>query len=162
MIKSTFFTDKKVLIFGFGNFVMGIVLSHFDVPHSLDARFYYSFDQASQYISSLTPDQVDKYLLNEFIDLGFIFFYSSFLYVAFSRFFHKSFLGIKYLGLVPGIFDFIETKSIILVLNKTVDPSLFYWLGSVTAAKWTFGGICFIILVVNLLSRLNFFKLTKT
>ncbi|MCJ8275863.1 MAG: hypothetical protein HRT44_00780 [Bdellovibrionales bacterium] len=141
MLKSTFFTDKKVLGYAFGTLITGAVMSQIGPETSLDARFYYSFEEGKDFLAQLNSNQKEAYLLNEFLDLGLIFFYSSFLYVGLSRLFHKSFLGIKYLGLLPGVFDFIETKSIILLLNNTIDTSILYWLGSITAAKWIFGAI---------------------
>lgn len=137
-------------------------MSQIGPAESLDAKFYYGFKEASDFMDSLSPKDIEEYLLNEFIDLGLIFFYSSFLYVAFSRLYHSAFIGIKYLALLPAIFDFIETKSIILILNQNIDPAVLNWLGFVTAAKWIFGAACFVFFILGLLIRLKFFDFTKS
>lgn len=155
-----YFTSWRILTLTMGIVIILICMQRFGPGRSLDAMFYYNYDEAKLLFESLNQEEVKKYLLTEFLDLGLILFYSLFLYISFTKLF-KNIIFIRYLGLIPGVFDFIETKSIILILNQSIDYSILYWLGMATAAKWSMGAVCALLLITGLVLRLRPFRLSQ-
>jgi len=100
----------------------------------LDTTLYYSFEEAQNLISSLTPETKAAYLLTAQIDLGFILIYTALLFS-----YLKDLSGVRtstalFLSSLPGFFDFIETSGVIYWLQKDTPP--FSFLGLFTFLKW--------------------------
>ena len=155
-----YFTSWRIIALGLGIITLLACMQRFGPGRSLDVMFYYNFDEAKLLFEGFSEDEVKKYLLIEFLDLGLILFYSLFLYISFTKLF-KNLIFVRYLGLLPGVFDFIETKSIILILNQSIDYSILYWLGMATAAKWSLGAFCALLLLLGLALRLRPFRLSQ-
>jgi hypothetical protein len=123
-------------------------------PHeNLDTMLYYSYDQAIELFDGYTDQDKLDYLLNESIDMVYIFTYSYILVFFMSllgRFKGKS----QLLVLLPGACDFIETATIISVLFVGQPLSFFTWLGTVTFLKWISAGIIVLLLLIFSISHL--------
>lgn len=115
-------------------------MSSVGVEQSLDIRFYYSPDAANSFFSALSDIQRELYLKHELIDLLFLISYSTLFFFILERMFPKQ-RRIKFIGLIPGVFDFFETSGIIAVLLGTPVDAITPWLGSATAIKWATGSI---------------------
>src|SRR5262249_16598807 len=106
----------------------------FGLPHSLDARLYYDQMEAWSFFQTLSPEDTTRYFWNELADLVLIGVYSTAFYLALERLggWKKPYLKI---ALIPGIFDFIETTWILMILKtgQIAEPML--WLGWVTCLK---------------------------
>lgn len=118
----------------------------------LDTKLFYTAAQAESFLRSLEPSQWQAYLLNQVLDLGFLSSYSFlFFFLARKYDFKKT-----WLAFVPGVFDLIETTTIIfLLLNKSWSPPV--WLGAATCLKWVTGGIVLISIMIR--SSLSFYRL---
>lgn len=99
---------------------------------SLDAKFYYTGEQAHALLLSFTAEEAEKYFRNEIIDLLFIVAYTSLLFMALK----KRAPNFIWLAFPAGFFDLIETSSILYCLKAS--PVFLNQLGFVTAFKWIF------------------------
>ena len=99
---------------------------------SLDAHFYYTSEYAQIFLTQQSAEEANAYFINELIDLSFLATYSALFFLLFRRY-----GGSKrsWLAFIPGIFDLIETVTILSLLRgwATVVP---WWLGFATALKW--------------------------
>lgn len=103
--------------------------------HSLDTRFYYSAAEATRYFSELSPAQHDGYVLHEIYDLVFMIAYSALFFFLLEEAYPKR-PSVKWVGLVPYVFDFAETSGILICLKFGVKPFIASALGVMTALKW--------------------------
>lgn len=78
----------------------------------LDVRFWYSGSDALRYLSSLDAETSRRYLVHEWLDLGFMAFYSGFFWSAWPADARRW----RMLCFVPGLCDLVETSGIIALL----------------------------------------------
>lgn len=123
-------------------------------PDILDSKFYYTGAEAAKFFSSLSDKAEFHYLVNEFVDLGFIVVYTALLFLSLKRVFYKVPI-MKFFAIVPAGFDFFETKTVIecLMSNGPLAKNCL-WLGYITSAKWVSGGFLLMLFVIK------FFKVT--
>ncbi len=132
----TIFKDKKLIFALLGLVIIGGLIASFGPEDSLDAKLYYSGNEASLFFSSLSEAAVQKYKNQEVLDLFFIFFYTTIFYRLLRlRKPERAFL----LCLIPGILDYSETLSILYYLLNAQSPIPLNWLGYVTFLKWFSG-----------------------
>jgi hypothetical protein len=113
----------------------------------LDSRLYYSAEEASLFFRSLSPSQMDRYFKHELLDLLFLTSYTLLDITLLARLFPEQ-PRLRYLGLVPGFFDALETLGILAVLTGAPISRIVPWLGIATCLKWITGaGIALMILV---------------
>ena len=120
---------------------------------SLDMKFYYSADEARRFLYGLSASEAANYLRNEWVDLGFLSTYSALFFVLARRFYPSKPI-LHFWAIVPGLFDLIETVTIIWLLLywKAVAPPA--WLGVMTCLKWLSGAsISLLILAAMIRSR---------
>jgi len=115
----------------------------------LDARFYYSATEASGFFAALSPAKAHLYLKHQLLDLLFLSSYSVLSFSVVEVLFPKS-LRMKIFAIVPGVFDLIETGSIIAILLGAPTTIFAGWLGFATLLKWVTG--CLLIFII--LSRM--------
>lgn len=115
------------------------------VSESLDARLYYTFNEGFQFLKSLNSNLSFKYLIIEILDLGLICIYSGLFKRGVRNFIFHQYPKLL-IALIPGLFDGIETLSVILLLNGIFSYSVLNWLGIVTFLKWTSGFILFLMI----------------
>lgn len=124
--------------------IFGLSLIKLGLPNSLDARFYYSNEEAIKFFKLLGDHDYYRYIATEIFDLGFIASYTAFWFLSLKRLKYQN-QQIKYVALIPGFFDFIETATILLILVGELSIKSITWLGYATAAKWTFSGFITIV-----------------
>ena len=105
---------------------------------SLDAKFYYTSAEAKVFFEGLSSEEVQSYLRNELLDLCFLSGYTVFFFLLAQRLFSKT-SRLKWLVLVPGSLDLIETLTIVCILQKFYFNQVPVWLGFVTCGKWSTG-----------------------
>jgi hypothetical protein len=122
----------------------------------LDARFFYSANDVSRFFAELPPGRAGVYLEHQLLDLLFL---SSYSVLSFSLagFLFPGPSKLKSLALVPGVFDLIETSSIIAILLGAPIGLFAGWLGFATCLKWSSGGL----LTVVSLGRLAWIKVRQ-
>ena len=94
-------------------------------------------------LSDLGPEGRLRYLRNECLDLGFLFVYSVFAFIATGWIWEGrlSAQGVRrgqYLSLLPGLVDLTETSLVISALRGYPSglPAKITWLCLATPAKW--------------------------
>ncbi len=120
----------------------GIPMLMIGLKQTLDVRLFYSHAEAMSWLTSLSESQRADYLLNEYLDLGYLLGYTGMFFVLLGP-----------LGLIPGILDLIETVPIILHLNHMMDLPAF--LGIVSGVKWI-SGVVIGLLIVRKYFRMYF------
>lgn len=130
--------DKKLLFALLGLVIIGVLISLLGPNESLDAKLFYSGDEALNFFQSLTEPAIAKYKNQEILDLFFILLYTTVFYRLLRvRKPEWAFL----LCLLPGIMDYSETLSILTYLLNGTSPIPLNWLGYVTFLKWFLGFI---------------------
>lgn len=110
-------------------------------PHgTLDTKLFYSQSEAYRWLTSLTPEQRSAYLLNEYLDMGYLLAYTGIFILVLGP-----------IGFIPGILDLVENVPIILYLLKGSELPVF--LGIISGVKWISGVIVFGLVVRKL--RIN-------
>lgn len=117
----------------------------FGTFNSLDARFFYSAEEAWTFLNGLSHSQVNVYFRNELIDLLLIGSYTYLFFLLAQRLFPSE--RLRWYTLVPGLFDLLETLAVIYLL--TYPPGAFHlgWLGIATLLKWSTGGVIVLMLL---------------
>jgi hypothetical protein len=122
----------------FALFLLGLVcclcygfLTLFGPKDSLEKKIYFSASESRLFYASLSAEEVRNYQLSSVIDLLFIAFYSGFFSILSLRS-----PTLKVLAPLAGIFDFIETVSIVAYLSQFVSVDFVIYLGPVTSSKW--------------------------
>lgn len=87
----------------------------------LDLRFWYTAQDALDYLASLQGETRSRYLIHEWLDFGFMGFYS----LALAGFWKRHW-RLQMLPWLPGFLDFVETSSIVAIL---CEPERFARLG---------------------------------
>lgn len=127
--------------------LIGLLMFFFGPSESLDAKLYYTGNQAISLFKHMEKIQVKIYLYNEILDLLLITSYSLLFYLCVMNLYPQNF-KIRYLCLLPGGFDLIETFSVLLIINRGGPYSILHWLGIITLFKWTTG-----LLIVGLIFK---------
>jgi hypothetical protein len=101
---------------------------------SLDVRLYYTAGEAKSFLNELSPSEISAYVRHECFDLAFIATYSLLLFLWLRRLLpHNKYL--LTLAFIPGVLDFIETTTILVILLRApLEPPS--WLGLMTLLKW--------------------------
>jgi|GEM_PF-3653894 len=142
---------KRILVLTFTLVVlycaMASLMSASDI---LDARFYYSAREATGFFAALEPPQNKIYLEHELLDLVFLSSYTALFGTLAKRVFPNS-SSLQFFAFAPGLFDLIETGSIMAILLGS-SPGIFVgWLGVVTCCKWIAGSLFAIAIFVRYL-----------
>jgi len=112
---------------------------------TLDPKFYYTGQQARDFFAGQSPVQAYKYLHNELFDLGFLCSYTILLFLLYRRVFTAD-SYVTLIAFLPGIFDLVETSTIIQVLLKRFVDEAPTWLGITTCLKWSTAGVAILFL----------------
>lgn len=135
------------------NFVISCVaMLCFGVKNKLDRRFYYSGEEAMAFFSSMSVDYSHAYLVNQWVDLYYIFSYGLFFYFLLSLFYQNQ-KTILTLIFFPAVFDLIETSWIIFILATQKGKEELEILGWMTCLKWISVFLIFIFLLVGVVKR---------
>lgn len=119
---------------------------------SLDAMLYYTDEQAQLFFASLTSKQWQAYQIHELIDLFlFLPIYTWLAFLFMRRLFPYNTYLLS-LAFIPGVFDLIETTTILLYLMKLIQhfPNS---MGYITFYKWLDGALLLAALVFGCLLR---------
>ncbi len=129
----------------------GLAIHFWGYDGPLEMNFYYSKDEAIRFFSGLTSEETHTYLRSECFDFLFLFSYSVLFFRWLNRLFSDSSFC-RWLGIVPGMFDLIETFTSSLILMGVV-PAAPAWLGFMTCAKWTTSIIVMLLICFQFLRR---------
>lgn len=124
----------------------GLAIAIWGTLDSLDSKFFYTSDEAAEFLTSLSAQQLKVYFWTEYVDLIFIVGYSLWFFKRSQALFPQN-GKLQIAAFVPGIFDAIETVTILILLSMPVFVYVPNWLGFVTALKWvtgTFVAVCLI------------------
>jgi hypothetical protein len=129
------FFDLKIKILLICGLIIFALFAQFHVANILDARLFYSHQEALEYFQNLSFENSLLYWKAETTDFFFILTYTAFLYISLKRLLWKN-PKLKYLAFLPGLFDLPETAMIWSVLTFGISPNQFSWLGLFTLMKW--------------------------
>jgi hypothetical protein len=132
--------------------VLYVPMSAMHFSDSLDLRIFYTETNATIYLSSLTPERSALYFRHELLDLLFLILYTALSVFGLEAAFPTR-LHLKWLGLVPGSFDFIETIGILVSLKIGLKSYILSWLGIVTFLKWSSGLAIIFLIFYGLVSK---------
>ncbi|MES2527552.1 MAG: hypothetical protein V4598_10710 [Bdellovibrionota bacterium] len=118
----------------------GIPMLMIGLKQTLDVRLFYSHAEAMSWLTSLSESQRADYLLNEYLDLGYLLGYTGMFFLLAGP-----------LGLIPGILDLIETVPIILHLNHMMELPTF--LGTISGVKWISGVMVGVLILMKFIGR---------
>jgi hypothetical protein len=143
------FNIKETYLF-IAMIAIGISMHIWGPQESLDTKLFYTAGQANSFINGLSSSEHQAYLLNQVLDLFFLTTYSLLFFFLFHRLRYRN----AWIGIVPGIFDLVETTIIIFALrNSSFYPPV--WLGYMTCLKWVVGLIV-VFLIILRFSRAGF------
>jgi len=100
----------------------------------LDARFYYTAEEARSYLEGLSHIQREFYLYGELVDFWFMANYSWILFLLFRSVQRKS--RKVWWSLLTGALDFAETFLIIIYLRKDKFFLAHEFLPCISSLKW--------------------------
>ena len=141
---------NKRVIFHVGALVcVGALMIFFGPENSLDAKIYYTGEEAREFLKGLGDGQSDSYFINELLDLLFIFLYSTLAFISARRIF-KTLAFAPWFALVPGVFDLIETSTILFILKVGDTLLALDNLGLVTFLKWATGVVLVVLALVKI------------
>jgi hypothetical protein len=124
----------------------------FGPKSTLDMKYYYTPIEARHFFQGLSDGQARLYLLNELADLCFLSTYSALAFQISKRVFGAT-SKLKWLAFTAGLFDLIETGTIICLLASGRSLQAPFWLGISTCLKWTTGGAGVLFLVFTALTK---------
>jgi hypothetical protein len=128
------FISKKAAVLVVTLIATGIVMRFFSPPQKLDARFFYSFAEAVNYLMSLTELQKREYLFAEFFDFWFMINYTWINFLAAKKIALTP--RILWIPFVPGVLDFFETILIVYFLHFRQFTSCHELLPLLSSFKW--------------------------
>ena len=105
--------------------------------NKLDARFFYTYEQAVSFLEGLTELQKKHYLYAEFFDLWFLSNYTWLWFLALKKHLPKK--NQLWIAFVPGTLDLFETSLIILFLYNRELVSTHQLLPVLSSLKWLCG-----------------------
>lgn len=138
--------------------IFALVLSKLEAHQILDVHFYYTEIEFQKFFQTLSAKENFRYVLVAIFDLGFLFSYTVFFYLGLKRLTYKKPI-FKYLAILPGFFDFIETTSILGVLAEAISPRSVSWIGVVTSLKWLSIILVLAFIILGIYFRVNKNKL---
>lgn len=119
---------------------------------SLDKRLYYTGLEARAFFAKLSLQDAANYRLTEILDLVFIALYSFALVLGFTRLYPRKMI-LLWLAFAPGVFDIIETGTILHILNFGETFPATDWLGVATFLKWASAVVALGMIVRGALRR---------
>lgn len=142
--------DRTTMKYLIGLVLIFVSMLVFGSGEMLDTHFFYSGEYAWAFFTSLSEEARHAYLRTNLLDFLFIHFYSSLAFHEFSKLLKSK---ARFVALVPGFFDLMETGTIFRILWSGMIPSDLTALGYMTAAKWTSGAILILVYLGLLLRR---------
>ncbi len=131
------FLNIKVIALLVSLFLTGCMMRYLSPPQKLDSRPYYSFEQASTYLTGLSEIQKQNYLRAEYFDIWFLLNYSWLSWIALNKYLPKK--KLIWIAFIPGGLDLFETGLITWYLT-TGSLSLGHRLLPVlSSCKWLSG-----------------------
>lgn len=128
--------------------VIGLSMHVLGPDNVLDTELFFTASEADTFIRGLGIQNMRAYFVNEIVDLLFLVTYSVLFFLLARRYYFRK----TWLTFIPGIFDLIETTTIILLLqNKSYASPI--WLGYVTCLKWTTGSIAVTAIVAGFIRQ---------
>ena len=118
--------------------VVGLLMSTIEIQQILDTRLFYSSNEAIQYFAQMTMLHSKLYLHHELLDLVYLCVYSILFFNLFEILFPLN-KKLLFLAFLPGVFDLLETSSILYVLRGGSVSRVSAWLGTSTLLKWITG-----------------------
>ena len=143
------FFDKKVALILLFIVVLGFVMRMIGPPDCLDAKLFYSGEQARALINSFSESDLRAYFLQEILDLGFLTSYTT-LFLLMLRRLSPAKTWLLIFPVIVGLSDLVETTVTILVLKFSGSKMWFDWLGLFTFVKWVLGAIVALIIFTRL------------
>lgn len=139
------FISKKAVVLVVTLVATGMVMRFFSPAHKLDARIFYSFTEAVNYLMSLTELQKREYLFAELFDFWFMINYTWINFLAAKKVFLTP--RILWIAFVPGVLDFFETILIVYFLQFRQFTFWHEFLPILSSLKWAtaIGLIIFLI-----------------
>lgn len=141
------FFDIRIKILFIFTLIILALFARFHVANTLDARLFYSHQEAIEYFQSMSFENSVLYWKTETTDFFFILTYTAFFYLCFKRLLWKK-PKLKYLAFLPGLFDLTETTTIWSVLTFGLSLNQFSWLGLMTLMKWLSLLLVFIVFAI--------------
>ena len=145
-MEKIFFDKKMILLLG-AMLLLLVIMMSLGARDTLDARLYYSANQARALFASYTPAERQTYFRTEILDLFFALTYTAIFILTFGKIFPRN-LFFLYLAVLPGLCDWIETSVILYTLRQSEPLYAFDWLGLFTCAKWGIGAPVALILII--------------
>ncbi len=127
--------------------VLAAAMATWGMLDSLDARLYYTADEATAFLAELDPATRAAYFRNELMDLAFLSAYTLLIVRIIRRVYPHGALPVA-IACTPGAFDLVETSTILLLLANGASPPA--WLGATTFLKWTSGILPALTLIFGL------------
>lgn len=132
--------------------ILGTLMHLVGPPDSLDMMLFYRAEDAQVLLQSFNDSDSRAYVLNEGLDLVFLGTYSFLFFLLAGRLFPRQ-IWLRWLSLLPGLFDLIETvTSLCLLLTSGLRPP--EWLGFITCLKWISGAGVLIFIGASLVRTL--------
>jgi len=131
------FFDIRMLFLLFSLAALAFIMMSVAPKETLDARLYYTWDQATAYLRSLSAAELHNYLTIEYLDLFFIYKYTRTLHLSLQRVLPAFTMA----AFAPALFDVIETSNVILALHKGKPELILSFLGAITFLKWALGAV---------------------
>lgn len=113
---------------------------------TLDNKFFYDGLEASNFFQGLSDEVQRIYFRKELIDLVYMLVYG----ILFAMSLRKLNFRWPQVGLIPLLFDSVETNSILILLTTKAFTIDLAWLGWVTLFKWL-SAIAVVVLIILLL-----------
>jgi len=110
------------------------IMSRLSPPGNLDVRLFYSNLDGNFFLRGLAPEALNNYRFTEYLDLFFIFNYTQAMLLTLRRRRPESLIWL--IALVPGVFDLVETGTIIAALHRNPPFLPVPNLGMFTCLKW--------------------------
>lgn len=145
--------DAKMCWILAGLVLTGGLMLNLNLRNTLDTHLFYSADFFIEFFNRLDADLRGRYLQQESLDLLFMLLYTVFFYLHLSWLFGRR--AVRWLALLPVVFDFTETVLIILCLTGRVDPATVSWLGVATFLKWLAVFLVLAVSVPGLIARVR-------
>ena len=131
------FLSKKVIILLVSLILIGVMMRILSPAHKLDARPYYTYDQAITYLEGLSEPQKQNYFYAELFDLWFLINYSWLSFLAVKKYVTRK--KLYWMAFLPASLDLIETVLIIFYLHTREFSSVYQLLPIASSLKWLSG-----------------------
>ena len=145
------FLNIKVVALLVSLFLTGSMMRYLSPPQKLDSRLYYSFEEASTYLSGLSEIQKENYLRAECFDFWFLINYSWLSWLALKKYLPRK--NLKWVAFVPGGLDLFETGLITWYLMTGSLNVLHQLLPVLSSCKWLSGVLITLYLLKTIFWR---------